>query len=191
MLVSFAGPLIADQIQMRNGDRYVGKVLSLSSNVVVFESSVLGRVNLSRGQVATINLFDTGTNFATMPATKAAVSTNHAGNFDSALQQLRLNTNSIAQVRNEFLAGAPPEANQKFDDMLNGLLTGKLTLTDLRKEAQTAADQLRELKKDLGEESGFAVDGYLSILENFLRQTPAPAPPAQNPASQPKVSETP
>jgi hypothetical protein len=50
LLVSFAGQLAADQLQMRNGDRYVGKVLSLSSNVVVLESSVLGRMSLPRGR---------------------------------------------------------------------------------------------------------------------------------------------
>ena len=53
-------------------------------------------------------------------------------------------------------------------------MSGKLTVDDIRKEAKSAADQLKELKRDLGEDGGWALDGYLTILDNFLRETSPP-----------------
>src|SRR6266550_7083818 len=46
----------ADQIEMQNGDRYAGTVLTLTTNHVVLQSDVLGIVNLPRGKVTTITL---------------------------------------------------------------------------------------------------------------------------------------
>src|SRR5438034_631656 len=64
--------LRADQVEMQNGDRYRGTVLSLDTNTLVLRSAVLGTVNLARGQVALITLGSGGaTNF-----TRAASATN-------------------------------------------------------------------------------------------------------------------
>ena len=73
-------------------------------------------------------------------------------------------TNLIRQVQKQFLTDAGPEANKKFDELLSGLMSGKLTVDDLRAEARSAADQLRALKRDPGEDSSFAADAYLAIL---------------------------
>jgi hypothetical protein len=190
LLLSLTTAATADQVHLRNGDRYAGKVLSVNTNSVLLDSPVLGRLTLPRAQVASISFLET-TNapalVSTAPAS-ATLSASPAGvapatgtapaqgaSLENVLKELKVNSNVVAQVRGEFLAGATPEANQKFDQMLNGLLTGKLNLGDLRKEAASTADQLRELKQDLGEDAGFAIDGYLAILENFLRQTPPPA----------------
>ena len=97
-------------------------------------------------------------------------------------------TNLIRQVQKQFLTDAGPEANKKFDELLSGLMSGKLTVDDLRAEARSAADQLRALKRDSGEDSGFAADAYLAILDQFLKGT-KPATPATNapaPSSAPK-----
>ena len=51
-----AGALRADQVQMRNGDRYAGKVVSMTGDTIVLQSDVLGRITLPRGKVANINL---------------------------------------------------------------------------------------------------------------------------------------
>src|ERR1043165_1041173 len=48
--------LKADQIEMQNGDRYVGTVLSLNTNTLVLHSEVLGDLTLPRSKVAQINL---------------------------------------------------------------------------------------------------------------------------------------
>jgi hypothetical protein len=171
---AFCAGLCADQIELRNGDRYVGTVLSLNSNIVVLESSVLGQVKLSRAQVASISL--NGTASALLPSTNTAPSiANAAGNrgptnaLEAAVRQLKANTNAVQQVPSDLLAGAGPEATQKFNEMVSALLTGKLTLSGLRKEADTAAKQLRELRQELGEDSGGLVDGYLEILDKFLQ----------------------
>src|ERR1041384_7289658 len=52
----------ADQVDMQNGDHYVGKVLSVTTNTVVLQNEVLGTVNLPRARVANISLGTAGTN---------------------------------------------------------------------------------------------------------------------------------
>ena len=66
-------------------------------------------------------------------------------------------------MQSKFLSDAGPEANQKFEEMLNGLMSGKISVDDLRAQAKAAADQLRALKGS-GEDPGFAADTYLAIL---------------------------
>jgi hypothetical protein len=172
--------LRADQVEMQNGDRYLGTVLSLDTNTLVLRSAVLGKVNLPRGQVALITLGPGGaTNFtraasAPQPTAPSIAMTNGISDLSAPLRQLGANTNFIEQVRAQFLADAGPEANNKFNGMVSGLLSGRLTVNDIRAEAKSAADQLKELKRDLGEDAGGAFDGYLAILENFLRETAPP-----------------
>jgi hypothetical protein len=171
---SFCFGVYADQIELKNGDRYFGKVLSLNSNSVVLESPVLGQVQLSRAQVVSISL--NGAVSASLPATNttpstaaSAVNRGATNALEAAVRRLMANTNVVQQVHGDLLAGASPEATQKFNEMLSALLTGKLTLAGLRKEADSAAKQLRELRQDLGEDSAGLVDGYLEILDKFLR----------------------
>src|SRR6266487_3803849 len=174
--------LRADQVEMQNGDRYLGTVLSLDTNTLVLRSAVLGTVNLPRCQVALISLDPEGaTNFARaasatkrQPAASSIAITNGITDLSAPLRQIGANTNFIEQVRAQFLADAGPEANNKFNGMVSGLLSGRLTVNDIRAEAKSAADQLKELKRDLGEDAGEALDGYLAILENFLRETAPP-----------------
>jgi hypothetical protein len=105
-----------------------------------------------------------------------------------ALRQLGSNTNLIQQVQKQFLSGAGPEANDKFNEMLGGLMSGKLSVDDIRAQAKTAAEQLRTLKREGGEEAGFATDAYLAILEHFLNETAPSAGSATNaPASSAKA----
>ena len=181
-----AGQLRADQVEMQNGDRYVGRVLSLNTNTVVLQSDVLGTLRLPRTKVAVITL-GTGpaTNSPALPLlTNAQVPTpsiapsNAAPNLSPALPQLDASTNLIQQVQNQFLSGAGPEANTKFNELLAGLMSGRLTVEDIRAEAKAAADQLRALKRESGEEAGFAADAYLAILDHFLKET-APLPARQ------------
>jgi Fe-S-cluster containining protein len=198
-LVLFLTPgwLQADQVEMQNGDRYAGHVLSLNTNTVVLQSDVLGTVRLPRAKVAVIML---GSMPASSPAllsqTNAPVlgpsttPANKPPKPSPALAQLGASTNLIKQVQQQFLGGAGPEANDKFNELLGGLMSGKLSLDDIRAEAKTAADQLRALKRDGGEEIGFATDAYLAILDHFLKETApsgsATTSPAPSPGSTPK-----
>jgi len=179
--------LLADQVEMQNGDRYAGQVLSLNTNIVVFQSDVLGTVQLPRAKVAVITLgAGSATNSPALPSlTNAQVSApsatpaNTAPNLSPALRQLGANTNLIQQVQKQFLSGAGPEANTKFNDLLGGLMSGRLSVDDIRAEAKSAADQLRALQRESGEDAGFATDAYLAILDHFLKET-APSGSASN-----------
>ncbi len=180
LLCAAALNMRADQITMQNGDRYAGKVLSLNADTLVVQSDLLGRVQLPRSKVALITLgagavtnrsrFPTGPKI--QPSASSSTATNTVPELSTALRQLGAHTNLIQQVQNQFLAGAAPEANDKFNELLGGIMSGKLTLNDLRTEAKSAADQLRALKRDLGEDTGVAVDGYLAILDQFLKEVP-------------------
>src|SRR2546423_10793476 len=60
----------ADQIEMQNGDHYLGKVISFSTNAVVLQSDVLGTVTLPRNKVALLTLGSSAsTNPPALPAT--------------------------------------------------------------------------------------------------------------------------
>jgi len=181
-LMVFAQSGWADQVEMANGDHYAGKVLSLNSNMVTFQSDVLGTVQLPRSSVAGITFGSTSAGVT--PARRATVSsTNAAANvspnaalesnaeISTALKQLGANTNFIQKVQQQFLAGASPEANAKFNEMVGGLMSGKLSMSDLRAEAKSAADQLRAARKEMGPEGSEALDGYLAILDSFLGET--------------------
>ena len=84
-----------------------------------------------------------------------------------------------------MLAGDAGAASN-YDAMLNGLMSGKLNINDLRREAKSSADQLRALKRDLGPEAGDSLDSYLEVLDNFLKET-APEPASSTPAPQPQT----
>jgi hypothetical protein len=183
--------LVADQIELRNGDRYSGTVLSVDTNAVVLRSEVLGKITVPRSQVASLTI---GTPAKTNTARVRPVSTNHLArllattssgtnsDFAAMLRQLGADTNSAEQVRSQFLGGAGVEANQKFDQMLGELTTGKMTLNDLRAQAKAAADQVRSQRGDLGGDLGSLLDSYLAVLDNFLDET---APPTTNSAPRP------
>jgi hypothetical protein len=181
-------PVCADQIVMQNGDRYAGKVLYVNTDNLVLQSEVLGRVQLPRSKVSAITFGSAITNglspspFQTNSVRPlASVSTTNAdADLSASLRQLGTQTNLIQQVQRQFLAGAGPEANDTFNQLLGGLMSGKVSLGDLRAQAQSAADQLRALKGDLGEDAGVAVDGYLAILDQFLREVPASGATATN-----------
>ncbi len=174
LFTSFA--VTADQIEMQNGDRYVGRLLTFTNDTLVLQSDLLGTVRLPRAKVASVVLGSTAvTNLARVPAQTnqqylAAPPAIKPGTTISGAGRQFGGTNIMQQVQQQFLSGASPEANQKFNEMAEGLLSGKLNVADIRAEAAAAAEQLRKLKHDSGEDAG-ALDGYLTILDNFLRET--------------------
>lgn len=177
--------LQADQVVMQNGDTLNGTVLSVSTNVLVLQNENLGKVTLSRTRVANI-VFGSGTaKAANLPApVTAAARTDSTPDLTSALHGLRDQTNLIQQVQSQVLGSAGPGAIGKFNDLLDGLSTGKIDMNDLRAQAQAAAEQLQSLKKDLGPGDSAEADSYLAILNNFLQET-APANVTVNSASPP------
>jgi len=169
--------LRADQVQMQNGDRYVGKVLSVTADTLVIQSEMLGKVSLPRAKVVSITL-GAAPVLAAAPAptnrpanVPQAALANTNDDLSAALRSLGANTNFIQQVQGQILGDAGPDANKKYNELVGGLMSGKLNLNDIRNEAKSSADQLRQLKHDLGPEAGDSLDAYLDILDNFLKET--------------------
>jgi len=172
----------ADQVQLQNGDQYNGKVLSLDDKTLILENEVLGKIALPRGKIAVVLLGPQPVRTHTNPAATSG----GLKQTNSLATDLASHSNLIQQVQRQFLAGADPQAQQKFNSLVSGLLDGSITLEDVQREARTAADQVRALKKELGPEASSALDGYLAILDQFLKEAPdAPAPTNSPP---PKVS---
>lgn len=199
---------LADLVEMKNGDRYVGSVLALDERRLTLENDNLGTVHLPRAGVRRIHLGevtarDVAASSATSPGTeeRARARTQATGMRDllGEIQQGGIDRRLIDQVQAQFLGAAGPEANRKFDSMLQGLLSGALSVRDLQGEARTATKRLRELKQDLGEDTGGMLDAYLGILENFLDRTesagaesqPAPAARPEEPEGEEKRSVAP
>ena len=184
----------ADQLQMQNGDRYVGKILSVTADSVVLQSDVLGKVTVPRNKVSLLS-FDNGTTnpapaastVAAAPANSPDAATTNA-DLTAALRNLGANTNFIQQVRQQMLAGSS-QANQKYDEMVSDLMSGKMDINDLRNQAKTSIDQINQLKRELGPEASESLDSYLSILQNFVNETAptTPSVPAPSSANTPAV----
>lgn len=180
--------LSADEVDLQNGDRYFGTVMTVTADTVVLDGEVLGKITVPRQKVAKLT-------FATNAPAAAAAPTNgirlvgppqlpSVTETNAALTALLrapgTNLNSIAQIREQMLGGSPA-ALGKFNEIVGGMMSGKMDMAGLRREAKASADQLRALKRDLGPEGGESLDYYLEVLDNFLKAEPAP------PGSQPKT----
>ncbi len=83
-----------------------------------------------------------------------------------------------------------PGVKGYFNERLQGLMSGKMDLSDLRKDAIKARNGLRDLQKDLGP-NGAALNGYLQILDGFIDETePDPAEDSNTPAKRIQPSES-
>jgi len=191
--------LRADEVEMQNGDRYFGKVLSVSADNVMLESEMLGKINLPRKNVASLALgtnapapkaasvatVSAPTNLPTAVSQSAVAGTN--ADLSAAIRILGADTNLTGKIRDQMLAGSP-EATAKYDAMVSGLLSGSMSMDDLRREAQSDADQLRALKHDLGPDAGDSLDGYLDVLDDFLNESNSAAEPTNaSPVSRPQA----
>ena len=183
LAVSIASGLRADVLEMQNGDRYSGTVLAVSTDTVVLNSEVLGKINVPRGKVARVT-FGPGTNSAAAkladhpvrPANTnqpiiitGAPSANTNADLATAFRQLGGDTNFVGQIRQQMFAGSPAAA-AKYDEMVNGLMSGQINLNDLRQQAQATAEQLRALKRD-NPEASESFDAYLQVLDTFLNES--------------------
>jgi hypothetical protein len=166
----------ADLVEMKNGDRYSGEVLSLTAGELTLQNDNLGIIRLSRTNLARIS-------FAT--STPASTTTNTADALTRQIQDQGIDSVLIRQVQQQFLGAAGPEANAKFNSLVQGLVSGTTTVEDIRVEARNAVNQIRALQGDLGDETGGYLDGYLTILESFLNATDSARAPSQNARTSP------
>jgi hypothetical protein len=170
----------ADQVTMQNGDLLNGKVLSITTTALVLQNDNLGTITLPRAKVATVTLGTMATraplsaspnNIVVINKPKTAPE-NSPSDMQNMFRGIRDHTNLVQEVEAQVLgSSASPAAIDKFNELLDGLSTGKIDMNGLRAEAQSAVDQLQEYKKEMGSSAGEEVDGYLSILNHFLNET--------------------
>jgi hypothetical protein len=171
----------ADQITLRNGDILNGKVLAVTTNTLVLQDDSLGTLTLPRARVSNITF---GAVAAVMPppatsfanpvqaAPKLASQANSASDLQMMFHEIRQHTNLVQEVEAQVLgSSASPEAINKFNDLLDGLSTGQMDMNGLRAEAQNSVNELQEYKKQMGSDAGEEIDGYLYVLNKFLRET--------------------
>jgi len=176
VLMCFHAPLsLADQVVMQNGDVLNGKVLAMTTNTLVLQDDSLGDLSVPRAKVSRIS-------FATPPSIsltngvemnlQPAPATNSVSDLQAMFRDIHEHSNLVQEVEAQVLgSSASPQAVGKFNELLDGLSAGKIDMNGLRAEAQSAADQLQEYKKEMGSDAGEEVDGYLYILNNFLKET--------------------
>ncbi|HWF19549.1 MAG TPA: hypothetical protein VG754_09780 [Verrucomicrobiae bacterium] len=203
----------ADVLELTNGDHYRGNVLSMNANSVEFQSEVLGRIVLPRSKVATVTLHEViakpaaNTKTTAMPygspivvaATNASVGVSTAvvpgSQADTVVRELRkqgVDPKLIDQVQEQIFGKSSPEAAQKFNELMGGLLSGQVSVGDIRKQAQRSINDIKAAKKELGPDAGEMLDSYLGILEKFVQEAGADSssstpviPPSPSPQAAP------
>jgi hypothetical protein len=93
---------------------------------------------------------------------------------DAVLQQMReqgIDPALVSQVQQQVFGQGNPVASQKFNELMGGLISGSLSVGDIRAQAQDSIKQIKEAKQQLGPDAGDLFDGYLAILENFVAET--------------------
>jgi hypothetical protein len=184
-----------DQVEMQNGDRYSGKVLSYTNNVILLTNDFAGTITLPRTNVSRVLIGTVPSGPAAAPKAESAVvlpklPTNSLAGVITSLDKSST-ADQAAKVKQDLLGDANPAAKAKFDEMLGDITSGKMSLGDLRAQAVSAATQLRQLKKELGPQSDDTLDGYLTVLESFIGQVPADSPVTRtNNAVTPVISKT-
>jgi hypothetical protein len=177
----------AEVIELVNGDHYAGAVVSMDRSTVEFRSEIQGVIRIPREKVARI----TFTTMALKPAgalpssgepttqvanhlSKGSSTTNNAA---AVVQQIRVegvDPNTADQIQKQLLGQTSPEVTQMFNQMVKGLMTGSLTVDDIRAQARSALKDVREVRKEFDGDEGQVIDGYINILQKFLAESEPP-----------------
>lgn len=202
----------ADSLDLVNGDHYQGVVLAVTGSNVLFQSDALGSISLPRNKVAQINLGSAAVVAAPKPATnsvtsnapaigpslvlqgpQSAATTGAAPQTDVVIEQMRqqgVDPKLLSQVQDQIIGQGNPAAAAKYNEIMGGFMSGKISVADIRAQAQNSIQQIKDAKQQLGPEIGDSLDGYLAILQSFVSETAtnttlttASPPPASAPAA--------
>ena len=153
----------------------------MTTNSLILQDDNLGAVTLPRAKITTIvfGKVKPPAPWATSSANDILVAhpysapeTNSISDLQAELRGIRDQTNLIQQVQAQILgSSASPEAVNKFNELLDGLSTGKIDMNELRAEAQSAAQQLESFTNEMGPDASGEAEGYLTILNSFLKET--------------------
>lgn len=176
---AFIGSAHADELKTISGERLVGKIVSVSDKTVHFHSSTLGPVNLARTNVAAITLTPSVAQASAAVSSNQVLGTASATNdYAALLRSLPAPDPETGGSVQDLLRESGPEATAKFNQMVRGLVSGSMSVAELRAEAKSVRDQARALRAELDEDTGAILDGYLAILDKFLGE--AAAQPGKN-----------
>lgn len=194
-----------DRLQLSNGDEIEGELLELSGDEVKFRHPVLGTFLIPRHHVHAVELgkqrggerimadgskappetpeevVDRLTNPDMGPAAVQELEKDakrHA-TPEGAIEQLRkegVDAKMMSQLHGMLPGFGSPVVQKHFEDRVTGLMSGSLTIKDIRNEAIDVRDQLKELMDDLGP-GGQALQGYYGILDGFIEKTDPDATP--------------
>ena len=185
----------ADSVQLINGEVLKGKVLSVDDKQVSLESESLGKVTIQRSKVATITLGDAKPPVLVAdPKVGPAPAAPQPESVEEAFKKLKAigaNPKEVGELQKLFPELASPEASKYFDETIKGVMTGKKSIQDIRKEAIQARDELKKLTDDLGPDVEAATKPYLNILEKFIRETEPKTDPKSKTTTSPEKKPTP
>jgi hypothetical protein len=184
-LVSLPVANEADQLELVNGDRYIGKVVAVTETNVTLRSEINGLMQLPRDKVTVIAFGDNRVAEApgavdapapvAPPPKPAPKEPAPPKDLAAQIKAQGIDPKSIKQVREQILGAATPEVTSKFNEMVSGLIVGRLSVDDIRAQAKSSVKELQAAKAELGEEFGTVLDGYLNILQGFLSETESDA----------------
>ena len=87
----------------------------------------------------------------------------------------------LEKLKKQMPLLAAPEVQNYVNKLLGGLMSGSLSINDIRNEAIRARDETKAAIKDLGPEAEQALGGYLGILDRFIKETEPKSPPPTAP----------
>jgi hypothetical protein len=172
----------ADLLELVNGDHYSGIVIELTRTNLEFQSDIQGLVKIPRDKIAKITLREpVAKPMAIIPSTNSAAITNSAVSADAVIQQMRaqgVDPNIMNQIQQQILGQSNPEATRMFNTTMSGLMSGSISVEDIRVQARKAIQDIQAARKDLGGDSAMTdlLNGYADILQKFVSETDAPTP---------------
>jgi hypothetical protein len=218
---TYTGNACAEVIELKSGDIIQADLLQVTEKTLRIRHELFGEVDIPRAKVHAIVMTDpeTGTTKKVNPdGSKAKQETpkqviDRLVNKDfgpKAVKELEKGArrqqsprDAVEQLKREgidpdlnrslhmMLPGfGAPKVQDYFNSRVDGLMQGSIDIDDIRKDAIGARDQLREIMDDLGQD-GAALQGYYSILDNFIQKTKPADSKQPNPRPQPKQGPQP
>ncbi|MEO8426517.1 MAG: hypothetical protein ABI651_05315 [Verrucomicrobiota bacterium] len=166
--------LKADVIELINGDRYYGSLIAVTQTNVELKSEIQGKMNIPRDKVATIIFRETAAQKADFAKSGSGQKKAKITAMTDELRAQGIDPKDTSKLPEEILSGANPEATEQFKEMVAGLMTGQISVDSIRAQAQKSVEEIQAMKEDLGAEAGELLDGYLLVLENFLKESGKP-----------------
>lgn len=174
----------AETIYLINGDQIQATVISLDSKQLTLKSENFGTLKVAREKLARIDFVPPA---STPLAASSKTKPSQQAPTPSALPSLPGTLKSgaqedlIQQIQQQMLTTAGPEANQMYQDLVQGVVSGKINIPELKTMAEDTVEQIEALQEELGDDVGFALDGYLSILKGFIHKADQSAPVKETP----------